>query len=224
MSQDDDDWNFNVDEAAVKKAEKSTSSENRPKKMAGAKEMIRKAQNKNLRLDNKSRVERKSRSDAEAYVGKRDDNLADPLNIADRVTTVVVDVVTLGALKITGGFLAPKAFPFVWDFCDTQLGDVSFLEHESSEEILGYVITFFLVFFVFGFMGAILRRSPGKFVTKSVVEDIEGGDASFGQALMRETVGKLISTVTVIGLVLMFITKEKRGLHDYLFKTVVRKA
>lgn len=78
---------------------------------------------------------------------------------------------------------------------------------------------FFLLFYLLPTV--LTARSPGKWIFKIKVEDEEGGQPNRNTMLARETVGKLLSLLSVYGIYLTFVEKKGLGLHDKMFSTVV---
>lgn len=63
--------------------------------------------------------------------------------------------------------------------------------------------------------------TPGKRIFNLSVIDEEGRTPSFFNILYRETIGRYLSAILCIGYLLIFISKDKRGLHDILGGTRV---
>ncbi len=221
MSDDKDDWDFDVSEEEIKKADKVSSKE--PAKRKSSASLLRQQKFDSPTLDVRDSMPRKSRSNVEDYFEKEKDPLSEVPSLVDRATSVGIDLACAAILKIPAGMYADATFNAVYKFCNEQLGDTSFLEVPYIRSVMIYLNYFILLFIFFGLLGSIMRRTPGKFVAKIIVEDIDGGQAGFARSFFRETIGKALSLGSVIGFLLIFVTKEKRGLHDYLFKTIVRK-
>lgn len=102
-------------------------------------------------------------------------------------------------------------------------------ENESSSNILleffplfmilasGAIYLYFLNFFV-------LQRgqTPGKIILNLKIISFEKSQLTLGRVLMREVLGRtLLSILFPLALILYFLNKEKRALHDILGKTRV---
>ncbi len=62
----------------------------------------------------------------------------------------------------------------------------------------------------------------GKMAVGCKVTAIDGSRLSLGQVVLREVLGKFINSITLnIGYLIAAFTPQKRGLHDYIAKSVV---
>lgn len=64
-------------------------------------------------------------------------------------------------------------------------------------------------------------QTPGKKLLKIRIAKINGEPLSVGALLLREFIGKTVSTIILFIGYLMAFGKEKRALHDYMAGTVV---
>ena len=77
----------------------------------------------------------------------------------------------------------------------------------------------YAVFFT-GYCG----QTPGKMALRIKVIMTDGTDISYGQAALREVVGKFISALLLgIGYLMVAFDSKKQGLHDRLANTYVIK-
>jgi uncharacterized RDD family membrane protein YckC len=78
---------------------------------------------------------------------------------------------------------------------------------------------FYYVFFT-GYSG----QTPGKMVLRLKVVRLDDTQVSYGQALIRETIGKFISGIVLgIGYLMVALRSDKRALHDLMADTKVVK-
>ncbi|MCA1796235.1 MAG: zinc-ribbon domain-containing protein [Geobacteraceae bacterium] len=78
---------------------------------------------------------------------------------------------------------------------------------------------FYYVFFT-GYSG----QTPGKMALRLKVVRLDDTQVSYGQAFIRETIGKFISGIVLgIGYLMVALRSDKRGLHDLMADTRVIK-
>ena len=76
---------------------------------------------------------------------------------------------------------------------------------------------FYYVFFT-GYSG----QTPGKMVLRLKVVRLDNSQVGYGQAFIRETIGKFISGIVLgIGYLMVGLREDKRGLHDLMADTRV---
>ncbi|MFO7831188.1 MAG: RDD family protein [Desulfuromonadaceae bacterium] len=76
---------------------------------------------------------------------------------------------------------------------------------------------FYYVFFT-GYSG----QTPGKMALRVKVVRLDDTQVSYGQAFIRETIGKFISGIVLgIGYLMVALRSDKRGLHDLMADTKV---
>ncbi|OQY18847.1 MAG: hypothetical protein B6I36_05905 [Desulfobacteraceae bacterium 4572_35.1] len=86
--------------------------------------------------------------------------------------------------------------------------------------LMGILVTLFYYVFFTGYCG----QTPGKMALRIKVVHRDDGDISYGQAFVRETVGKTISyLIFCIGYLMVAFRSDKRGLHDLIAATKVIK-
>ena len=82
-----------------------------------------------------------------------------------------------------------------------------------------FVVSFFLYFILFIFF---TNSTPGMRLFRIKVLSLEGARVTLEQVLIRETMGKIISTIPVFfGFIVESFTGKKQGFHDFIAKTVV---
>ena len=85
---------------------------------------------------------------------------------------------------------------------------------------MGIVVSLFYYIFFTGYGG----QTPGKMALQIKVIHNDGSDIGYGQAFVRETIGKMISYLLLcIGYLMVAFRRDKRGLHDLLASTRVIK-
>jgi len=86
--------------------------------------------------------------------------------------------------------------------------------------LMGILVTLFYYVFFTGYCG----QTPGKMAMHIKVVDKDGSDVSYGQAFVRETIGKTVSyLIFCIGYLMVAFRSDKRGLHDLMAATKVNK-
>ncbi len=76
---------------------------------------------------------------------------------------------------------------------------------------------FYYVFFT-GYSG----QTPGKMMLRLKVVRLDNASVNYGQAFLRETIGKFISSIILgIGYLMVALRTDKRGLHDLIADTKV---
>ena len=85
---------------------------------------------------------------------------------------------------------------------------------------MGIIVTLFYYIFFTGYGG----QTPGKMALQIKVIHNDGSEIGYGQAFVRETIGKIISYLLLcIGYLMVGLRRDKRGLHDLLASTRVIK-
>lgn len=108
-------------------------------------------------------------------------------------------------------------------------GLIAFVAYQSGIGILLLYVSFaaaiaIVPIYMVG-MTAYRGQTLGKMAMGIKVVDSEGNKPSLGMALMRETLGKLVSaTVLYIGFIAILLDEQRRGWHDQISKTFVVKA
>lgn len=89
---------------------------------------------------------------------------------------------------------------------------------QSFFNLLGFIYYVGMTYYY----GATLGK---KALNMKVVDEATGNKLTFGQVIMREVVGKLISgVVLLLGFVWIIFDAKKQGWHDKIAKTVVVNA
>ena len=83
---------------------------------------------------------------------------------------------------------------------------------------LGYYLFHVAYFTLFT---AFAGTTFGKWLFKLSVVDEEGNKLKFGAALFRESVGRFLSYISIIGYLMIVVSKDKKALHDYLTDSYV---
>ena len=102
------------------------------------------------------------------------------------------------------------------------------LVHKESKAgyIVGTLVYYLAYFAIAGYFISKKGGLPGKLILGLKIVDLETGFfPTPGKAIFRETLGKLLSTITfMIGYIMAGFRKDKRGLHDLVASTqVLRK-
>jgi uncharacterized RDD family membrane protein YckC len=97
---------------------------------------------------------------------------------------------------------------------------LSFGISSLSDQLLDNVkIVLTIIYFIF--MTYKYQATFGKKMAGVRVVSLDGGRASLSRIIIRETIGKLISFISVIGILMPLFTKRKQALHDKIAGTVV---
>jgi uncharacterized RDD family membrane protein YckC len=86
------------------------------------------------------------------------------------------------------------------------------------------VAKFFVVIIVFGlFIYMIMKyqATPGKMALGLIIVSDNLERVTLGQVMLREIVGKFLSSILYIGYIMVAFTQKKQGLHDMIAKTLV---
>lgn len=120
-----------------------------------------------------------------------------------RFAAVMIDGIVLIPIQIIIGIL----------LVSTPVGENSFISAPITLLITGvYYVT----------MTHLYQATLGKKAMGIKVRSVNQGNASLGQILVRETIGKLISMfILYIGYIMAAFTGKKQALHDMMAKTVV---
>ena len=102
-------------------------------------------------------------------------------------------------------------------------------EQFNTSPLVGvyYIINIFVVFYYYGWFYSNKGATPGKLVMGlKVVNKETGAYLSYGKAFLRETVGKAMTSFSMVLVVGLYVLArpDKRTLHDYIAGSqVVRK-
>lgn len=137
-----------------------------------------------------------------------------------RLVAAIVDglIVSIGSyvfiipLMLVAGFLSASENSGIQILGGT-LGVIS--------NLIGFVISFFYAGYFYSKKGS----TPGKMVFKmQVIDSDTGANLSFAKAGIRDTVGKLVSSVILmIGYIMVAFRKDSKALHDLMVNSQVVK-
>lgn len=99
-----------------------------------------------------------------------------------------------------------------------------FIDPEFSIVITSIVNLIIAILYFVWFQTNNNGQTLGKKVTGIRVTNLEGERVTIGKMVLREIVGKTISTLILFIGFLMAAGKQKRALHDYVAKTIVIRA
>ncbi|RSK27666.1 RDD family protein [Bacillus sp. HMF5848] len=119
-----------------------------------------------------------------------------------RFIAFFIDSIILGIVQYIVGFIIP-----VYDM--------------TATSIISLIITF--LYFVW-FQSANNGQTLGKKITGIRVANLDGGRVSIGKMLLREMIGKILSSLILFIGYLIAAGKQKRALHDYIAQTIVIRA
>jgi len=219
-SKDDDNWDFQLSEESA-----PTTKKKKMKKKARvvplANKSIKPKKETKLGLDASSRIEKKSRRQMardEGGTSIKGRDIVDAAAHWKRLLASLVDFSIIAALFILGQLIG-GFFP--------EIGS-------SLEEILGPEIIGSIPFNVGGICAALVlhflimvvpvastQRSIGKKIFKLKILGTMKPKAPLGVIIIREYIAKPISIISVFGLMMILLNKNRRGLHDFISGTMV---
>ncbi|HAZ12320.1 MAG: hypothetical protein A2X86_03695 [Bdellovibrionales bacterium GWA2_49_15] len=221
-----EDWDFKLNDI-----EKEDRLDKGPKKAVsdtGVRKLIRRNKSEELKLAHDKVPKRVSRSDADAYINKSQHthgskDTSTPF-LADRGKAFAIDAIIMGAFYLLSRNTQILDLLFNWvDLAMVKVGMGALPEDPRVDYLLSGGVFIVFYFFIFAVVPAFTAKSPGKYVAKILVDDIDGGDLGFFRTVFREMIFKPISILTVIGALMPFANSQRRALHDFLSKSVVRK-
>jgi uncharacterized RDD family membrane protein YckC len=89
--------------------------------------------------------------------------------------------------------------------------------------LLAYFVMIVLVFSYFVLFTGWKGQTLGKMLCGLTVKKTDGSSLGFGKAALREIIGKLLSSVLIVGFIWVAFSKEKRGWHDLIAETSVNQ-
>ncbi len=165
-----------------------------------------------------------SESEGEAgqiRLGVRENSPTRPGGFWVRFAAIMIDGVILGIA------LSPILAVFGILFAVGTGGDPATIQ-DNPTLLVGFYIVYYTVYFVamflyFGWFYKNKGATPGKLIFKLRVHHAESGrHIGYWHAFGRETLGKMISALTLlIGYLMVVFHPEKRALHDLIFGTRV---
>lgn len=204
-----DDWDFKIERGVAPEPEKKPSQKKRS--LEDIAEAFAQEEPKDLSLDHESLPPRATRvGNFKKTVALQRFAEIKPAPLSRRIQAATVDLVFV---SLTGGAVW-LSLP-LWQ---EKLKEVL----PASNMYLEYSIPVLAIFFVHVLPSCLWRKSLGKRMYSLRIgwkEDDCG--VSKSAVLWREVVAKPISCLSVIGLLLVFISKRKRALHDFLSGTVI---
>lgn len=135
-----------------------------------------------------------------------------------RLCAVLIDMVILALIFTILGKLTGISFEFLSKnpSLKTHVTDTG---NEMNANLLIIVIT--VIYFPLAESSKKLQGSLGKYLLKIKITGNDGHKISFSRALIRHLARGLISSIFLIGYIMVAFTKEKRGLHDFIAGTYV---
>ncbi|MDY0190804.1 MAG: RDD family protein [Desulfuromonas sp.] len=129
-----------------------------------------------------------------------------------RVLAAILDSMLCNLLVFVMGFV----LGLLLNFTNSYMGPSA----QLLLMVMGILVTLFYYVFFTGYCG----QTPGKMALHIKVVHKDGSDVSYGQAFVRETIGKTVSSlIFCIGYLMVAFRSDKRGLHDLIAATKVNK-
>ncbi|OUR96647.1 hypothetical protein A9Q84_09900 [Halobacteriovorax marinus] len=215
-SKDDDNWEFELSEetAPAKKKKKKTKKKVTPLLNTQKAEKI-------LNLDDSSRIEKKSRRQMAREVGEatiKARDIVEPAAHWKRLLASLVDGVVIGGIfgvsQVIGG-LIPEIGSSIEEFLGPEIiGSIPL-------NVGGVAVALVLHFLIMVVPVASTQRSIGKKLFKLKILGTMKPKAPLGVIIIREYIAKPLAIISVIGLMMILLNKNRRGLHDYISGTMV---
>lgn len=219
-SNNGDDWDFKLGKEEPKKA-----TANREQ----VREILEKrpVREKKLDLDQPTVVQNVSRRNAEHYIntkgGKNTAPQFKPALLTERAISIMIDCAAVTGFWMLGRYFGKATIKFLVPLLEQYQ-----LRYLLDHDYVYYVITginFSLLYLLLWVpLATYTGKTPGKFSAKIYIEDVDGGGIGFMRTLLRETLYKFISLVSIFGPFMFLFHKERRSLHDLLAKTTVRRS
>ncbi len=206
---DKNDWSFEVEED---KTSKGAEDSEEAKKVAAKREQRKKAAAKKIHLESSKRAGNNQLTDVYGEsVGEKKDVMESndkPATLQIRAIAKVIDYIfvaigTFGLIYLTETYLAEDIADF--------------------KEYIPYVAGALNFLIWIPILESRNGQSIGKMLTKIEVIHQKGETLTFTQVLFRETLGNLLTLVTLFSFIPAVFEKKHKMLHDYMFKTDVLK-
>ncbi len=210
-------WDFKIDAQDTKAANAVPKASDRLKKQA----QEHKEANPNLKIE-KSKAMNISRTKLAAMEEHRGVKLG-PVSRDVRVKAMGADLgVSIGLWIAAKSAVNPLALAIIAEAKAQNMAHI--IENIPMFEVLVRVCAFLPLYALVMYLPSVFTcRTIGKMIFKCRVEDQDGGDPHRGTMIMRESVGKLITVISIAG-IFMGLGKDGKFLHDKIFGTMVTKA
>ncbi len=214
--EDDDSWDFKIEQPAEEKSAGIDKDLGEDDSSEDVKYVLEKKSQPTESEWNKTKTKKNNDQAKKKRIKKY--HLA---GLGQRLMSVLIDV-----LMLSGIFHISKMKGFIY-FIETVCFDIfsllslenSFLNNRSYLFIfINFVIlsmTFYMVPILF------FKRSFGKKICKVRIYSSLGEAPTSKVLFMREAVFKPLSLMTVIGVLVIFIDKKRRGFHDKMADTII---
>lgn len=215
MTEKKDDWKFSIEEEKIEEIKEESKGEPALKR-------ARNKQSKKLKLDKSDNVKfRQGRLNSANESEKNKAIKYKPSSVEDRFQALVFDLI----MPSLGVYFIPEYLPEINSLVAPYLGvdsaDPNYIYQQTNLFVrAGLFILIYLITTVpFLSKGATL----GLKIKKLSLNHIDGGTLTFIQSLLRQTIGVVVNVISVIGLLMPLFHKQKRTLHDLMFKTICEK-
>jgi uncharacterized RDD family membrane protein YckC len=239
---DQDDWAFKLDSDVTNNTESeslmmdgsvfddtnSSVRELKAKLTQNASKTKRKTKHKALKVDHSKRVTKKSRRAVAKELNVDQTNSSiytqNYCTRMERMTAGTVDAAFLIAIVLGCQFLAPLINEILDEFL-VVITNVISVSPELLTEYGWAIVAAALILLFYTIPSILYKASIGKSFMNIYVgkESQVGRYASIPQAFMREVFFKPISVLSVFGILMIFVNREQRSLHDRLSGTSVLK-
>ena len=215
---DNDDWNFKVKPEARNAEGKKIKNKKSMKPLLNSSNKLEK-----LQVHSSIQAERKSRRQMVRDAGGTSMGMRDVVEAAPhgkRFVAFIIDILVLLIIIAIGQF-GTTFFPGVGLTLEEFLGPeiISSVPFDLGGLIISLVLHFFLVIIPMGST----QKTIGKKLMKIKVLGLLKPVPPLGVIIIREYIGKPIAIISVIGLVIIFLNKKRRGLHDFIAGTFLIK-
>lgn len=213
-------WNFKLDQQDAPSAAKKTSASDRlAKQKVASKESQRK-----LNLETNGKTNKITRTEIARMEAEKAKIHKKPAPVELRLKSAGIDIFLSFALWIVSNSVKNPIGLLIINWAKEN-NKAYMIEDIPSFDLLIRMAVFGALYFVFILLPTVMTsKGPGKMLTKTRIEHMHGGSLNKGPLFLRETLGKFLSIVSIVGLFMLFKSKKKpRFLHDKLFSSFVCK-
>lgn len=214
------DWDFKIDDSGLKKEKESQKKEIKQK--SSTLKNARQKSKKKLKLDDGPKTQFRAGRSA-SYKEHKDKNknkvIVTPANPIKRLVAYFVDYGLVALISYFIPILFPNLVLELKAIYPIDSADSNYVLTELTKvasAVLGLGGFFLLVVIPMGSFGQTL----GLKLLKIRIEHINGGTIGMFPSLLRNTLGLTLNTVLVFGMIMPLFQRQKRCLHDLIFKTI----
>jgi uncharacterized RDD family membrane protein YckC len=214
---DDENWDFDVTQSSLRVSRQSSKSV----RASGASPKKGRAKAKKMKVDVGIRKKKSRAAVAREAQKKAEQELIHTASANKRLTSYLIDLAIVGVVAGAFFHFYPQVYQHVIEIMSQNKISQTLPPSQFKAILIGIPTLIAGLLFVV-IPGIAFRKSPGKMITKTNVNHVNlDKDLGTPILVLRETIFKLLSIATVIGLLLPFVDKKRRALHDILTGTAV---